>query len=162
MILPISKLPAAVLRAQVNSMNFPLDKQMRRLVLDMLETVQSADGIGLAATQVGKSLDLALIFLVSDGKEPFFICNPKIIDSSEEQVEIEEGCLSMPGVYGMVKRPKQVTVEYTGLDGKTYSITDDSWTARVLQHEIDHLHGTLIIDKFSKVTKGEELLEQYR
>lgn len=143
-------------------MNFPLDKQMRRLVLDMLETVQSADGIGLAATQVGKSLDLALIFLVSDGKEPFFICNPKIIDSSEEQVEIEEGCLSMPGVYGMVKRPKQVTVEYTGLDGKTYSITDDSWTARVLQHEIDHLHGTLIIDKFSKVTKGEELLEQYR
>ncbi len=161
MILPISKLPAAVLRAQVESVKFPLDKQMRRLLLDMLETVQVADGIGLAAPQIGKPLDLALIFLVHEDKEPFFVCNPKIIEASSEVVDIEEGCLSLPGVYGMVSRPKKITVEFTGLDGKLQTLTDDSWTARVLQHEIDHLNQTLIVDKIKVYTKGKELLPQF-
>jgi peptide deformylase len=85
MFLPISKLPAQVLRNPVEEVVFPLDKKMKRLLMDMLDTVQSAEGIGLAATQVGKSLNLALIFLAHQGKEPFFICNPKIIKTSRKE-----------------------------------------------------------------------------
>lgn len=161
MFLPISKLPAQVLRNPVEEVVFPLDKKMKRLLMDMLDTVQSAEGIGLAATQVGKSLNLALIFLAHQGKEPFFICNPKIIKTSKEEVAIEEGCLSIPGVYGMVSRPKKITVEYFDLLGEKQTIEDDGWTARVLQHEIDHLNNILICDKFKTITKGGEMLKHF-
>lgn len=159
--LPISKLPAKVLRTKVENISFPLDKPLRRLLLDMVETVQVAEGIGLAAPQVGKSLNLALIFLADDGIEPFFIFNPRIVEVSAETTEIEEGCLSLPGVYGLVSRPKKVTVEYTDVAGNLRTLTDDAWIARVLQHEIDHLNGTLIADKLNTITKGAHLLPKY-
>jgi peptide deformylase len=161
MILPIAKLPAKVLRTPTEQIPFPLNKTTKRLVLDMLDTVKKADGIGLAAPQVSKSLNMALIYLEEAGVPPFMLFNPKITSSSKEEVEIEEGCLSMPGVFGMVKRPKKITVEAQDLEGKTITLTDDDWIARVMQHEIDHLNGTLIIDKFASITKGKELLSKY-
>ncbi|MBP9686313.1 MAG: peptide deformylase [Candidatus Doudnabacteria bacterium] len=161
MVLPIVHLPSQVLRRPVEDVVFPLSKDVRRLIKDMLDTVAKADGIGLAAPQVGRNLNLAIIYLQSAGVSPFVIINPKIIQSSTEHKEIEEGCLSMPGVFGMVSRPISAIVEYQDLEGAKQTINDDSWISRVCQHEVDHLLQTLIIDKLNKVTQGSELLPMY-
>jgi peptide deformylase len=161
MILPIAKLPAHVLRTPVKDLNFPLKKDTLRLIKNMLDTVVSANGVGLACTQVSKSLNMALIFLEEAGIPPFPIINPKITKASKETTEMEEGCLSMPGVFGMVRRPKKITMEAYDINGDKFTITDDTFLARVLQHEIDHLNGTLIFDKLEKVTTGKEILPNY-
>lgn len=161
MYLPISHLPSKVLRAPVKDITFPIKKPIHRLISDMLDTVKKADGIGLAAPQIGKSLNLALVYLEDQGIPPFPLFNPKILDYGKQQVEIEEGCLSMPGVFGMVKRPKKIKLQAQDYEGKFITIEDDGWLARVMQHEFDHLHETLIIDKFTKITRGKELLSKY-
>ncbi len=162
MVLPIVKLPAQVLRRPVEDVVFPLNKDIKRLIRDMLDTVIKADGIGLAAPQVGRNLNLALIFLEHSGIPVFPIINPKIVKTSSETAAIEEGCLSLPGLFGNVTRPKNITVEYFDMNGEKQTISDNGWIARVCQHEIDHLLGTLILDKFDNITQGKELLEQYR
>lgn len=161
MILPISKLPAKVLRTKVQDLNLPGDKDLLRLIKDMFATCKAADGVGLAAPQIGKNLNLAIIFLEEAGLPAFPIINPRILKSSKEQTEMEEGCLSMPGVFGKVKRPKKITMEAYNLAGEKFTITDDTFLARVLQHEIDHLSNILIADKFEEITGGKELLPQY-
>lgn len=161
MILPISKLPAKVLRAPVDDLKFPLKKEEARLIKNMLDTCISANGVGLAAPQVSKSMNMALIYLEEAGVPPFVIINPKIIKYGKETDEVEEGCLSLPGVFGMIKRSKKITIEAYNLDGEKFTITDDTFLARVLQHEIDHLHNVLISDKFEKITAGEDLLPTY-
>jgi peptide deformylase len=160
--LPIAKLPAKILRTSVEDVAFPLNKNIKRLLKDMLDTVKKAPGVGLAAPQVSKNLNLALIYLEDAGVPPFAIINPVIKEASQETTVIEEGCLSMPGVFGEVRRPKKITVEFSDLSGKRITITDDTFLARVLQHEIDHLHNILIIDKLGKITQGEKLLQQYQ
>jgi peptide deformylase len=162
MVLPITKLPAKVLRAPVKDVSFPLTKDNRRLVTNMLASVKKAQGIGLAAPQVGKSLNLALIYLEEAGLPAFPIFNPKIIKSSKELAPMEEGCLSLPGIFGIVQRPKKITIEAYDEEGKKFTLTDDGLLARVLQHEIDHLNNVLIIDKWEKITFGEELLPKYQ
>jgi len=170
--LPIAKLPSKILRQPVEDITFPLDKPTLRLIKNMLDTVQHAKGVGLAAPQVSKNVNMALIYLVGDqfgrtgkadngGIPPFMIINPKITAQSKEMSIMEEGCLSMPGVFGEVRRPKKITMEAYDLGGKKFTITDDTFLARVLQHEIDHLHNTLIIDKLGKITQGEQLLPKY-
>lgn len=161
MILPIAKLPSKILRTPPKDLEFPLKKSTLRLIRNMLDTVRSADGVGLAAPQVSKNLNLALIYLEEAGLPAFPIINPKITHFSKEIVAIEEGCLSMPGVFGMVRRPKKVTVEAFNLEGEKFVITDDTFLARVIQHEVDHLQCTLIADKIENITKGEELLKKY-
>src|SRR4051812_35918895 len=104
MILPIAKLPAKILRRPVEDVKFPLNKSVKRLIKDMLDTVKHAPGVGLAAPQVSKNLNLAIIYLDHAGIPPFAIINPKIITPSKETTALEEGCLSMPGVFGEVKR----------------------------------------------------------
>jgi peptide deformylase len=131
MVLPITKLPVQILRTETATVPFPLTKDIKRLLNDMLATVKKADGIGLAAPQVGSNLNLALIYLEHMGIPPFAIFNPKITHRSKNEVEIEEGCLSMPGVFGMVSRPKKITVEFQDFEGQTHTITDDGWLARV-------------------------------
>jgi peptide deformylase len=161
MILPIAKLPAKVLRSPVADLKFPITKDQARLVKNMLDTCISANGVGLAATQVSKSLNMALIYLEEAGVPPFVIINPKITKVSKATDEVEEGCLSLPGVFGMVKRPKKITVEAYNLDGEKFVIIDDTFLARVLQHEIDHLHNVLIADKFESITAGEDMLPNF-
>jgi peptide deformylase len=163
MILPIAHLPARVLRRPVKPVAFPLKKPQLRLIKDMAKAVKYANGVGLAAPQVSKSLDLAVIYLEDvAGMAGLPIINPVIVESSRETAEMEEGCLSMPGVFGMVSRPKKITITAQDIGGKKFTITDDTFLARVLQHEIDHLNNILIIDKFSKITKGKELLPKYQ
>ncbi|HEX3099773.1 MAG TPA: peptide deformylase [Patescibacteria group bacterium] len=161
MILPIAKLPAKILRTPVEDVKFPLNKETVRLLKNMLDTVISAQGVGLAAPQVSKNLNMALIYLDDADIPPFPIINPKITHRSKETTEMEEGCLSMPGVFGMVRRPKKITMEAYDVDGEKFTITDDTFLARVLQHEIDHLDNTLIYDKLENITKGEEILPNY-
>ena len=161
MILPIAHLPAQILRREVQNIAFPIHKNVKRLMQNMLETVKHAQGVGLAAPQVSQNLNIALIYLVHLDLPPFFIINPRIIETGRQSESSEEGCLSMPGVYGNVSRPKNITVEYQNLKGEKVSITDDTFLARVLQHEIDHLNQTLIIDKLEKISHGQELIERY-
>lgn len=162
MILPISKLPAKVLRTPVENIELPADKKTVRLVKDMIATCKAADGVGLAAPQIGQNLNMAIVFLEEAGLPAFPIINPVIVKTSNEQTEMEEGCLSLPGLFGKVKRPKEITIEAYNLEGEKFTITDDTFLARVLQHEIDHLHNTLIIDKFEEITGGKELLKKYQ
>lgn len=89
--LPIAKLPSKVLRLPTEKITFPLKKEQKRLVLDMLDTVKKADGIGLAAPQVSKSLNMALIYLEEAGVPPFMLFNPKIIKASKETVILKKG-----------------------------------------------------------------------
>lgn len=161
MILPIAKLPAKILRTPVKDLTFPLKKDTVRLIKNMLDTVIAVRGVGLAAPQISQNLNLALIYLDEVDIPPFPIINPKILSVSKETTEIEEGCLSMPGVFGMVRRPKKITMEAYDIDGEKFTITVDTFLARVLQHEIDHLNGTLIFDKLETITKGEPLLPNY-
>ena len=117
--------------------------EVRRLIDDMFETMYAAKGIGLAAPQVGRRERVAVID-VGEGT-PFAIINPEIV-LAEGAAKGEEGCLSIPEVYGDVERAARVIVRAVGRDGEPFDIDATELLARCLQHEIDHLHGKLFID----------------
>ncbi|MDQ3997845.1 MAG: peptide deformylase [Gemmatimonadota bacterium] len=118
-------------------------ESIRRLVDDMFETMYAAKGIGLAAPQVGRVERVAVIDVGE--REPFAIINPEIV-LAEGSVKGEEGCLSIPEVYGDVERASRVVVRAIGRDGEPMEIDATELMSRCLQHEIDHLHGKLFID----------------
>ncbi len=137
--------------------------ETQQLIVWMHETMRDAPGVGLAAPQVGLPLQLAVI---EDRPEyskdiaaerlaererqavPFqVLINPRIVEQSEEQAEFFEGCLSLPGFSALVKRSRQVAVEYWDERGQPRRLEAQGWYARILQHEIDHLHGCLYIDR---------------
>ncbi|MDR0424606.1 MAG: peptide deformylase [Clostridiales Family XIII bacterium] len=115
------------------------------LLDDMWETLESYNGIGLAAPQVGVLRRLAVIDTGAEG-ERIELINPRII-SAEGSAEEEEGCLSFPGLIGIVERPQRLTVEAMGRDGKLFTIEGEGLLAKALSHEIDHLDGVLFVDK---------------
>ena len=161
MVLPLSKLPASILRTKTEHVQLPADKQTLRLIKNMIVTCKAANGVGLAAPQIGKNLNMAVIYLEEMGLPAFPIINPTITYRSKQHEEMEEGCLSLPGLFGTVSRPKKITVEAYNIEGEKFTITDDTFLARVLQHEIDHLNNVLIIDKFDAITAGQELVKKY-
>ncbi len=116
----------------------------------MVETMYTASGVGLAASQVGVSKRIILV----DGEEDGLIVliNPMIIKSEGEVVE-EEGCLSVPDIYSQVKRSSKVTVKALNENGDPIKITKEGLTARALQHEIDHLDGILFIDRIGRIKR---------
>ena len=128
------------------------DVALRKLVMEMIESCRKANGIGLAAPQINKSIRLCVINLEHMGIPPFALVNPKITKKSWKKVEMEEGCLSIPGVFGMVKRPAKITVQAQNLDGEKNSFEADGWLSRVIQHEVDHLDGVLFTSKITKRT----------
>ena len=124
----------------------PVDEvtpRIKRLLDDMTETMRAADGVGLAAPQVGVLRRIVVIETPDDGL--IELINPKIIAYSGEQ-ESEEGCLSVPGRWGVTKRPMHVTVRAMNREGKTFDITGSGLLAKAFCHEIDHLDGKLYID----------------
>ena len=126
-----------------------VNEDIKKLALDMLETMYAAPGVGLAAPQVGISLKICVIDIMPNGKkEPYVLINPKIIDG-KDTVELEEGCLSFPKIYEKVKRFNEVTAEYLDMNGKQRKITVDGFLAKAFQHEIDHLNGKVFIDLLS-------------
>ncbi len=162
MVLKILTYPNEILRKPTESVSFPLSKEMKKLTQDMIDTVRKADGIGLAAPQVGKSVKLIIINLEKMGLKLFPVYNAKILKKGVRKVEIEEGCLSIPEVFGMVRRPKKVIIQGQNSDGEIIELTDEAWVSRVAQHEIDHINGKLIIDLIKKYTKGEEIVKAWR
>ncbi len=128
----------------------PVEKITPRILTlldDMLETMREADGCGLAAPQVGILRRIAIVE-VEEGK-PIELINPKIIAFAGEQEE-QEGCLSIPGRWGITKRPKHVTVRAMNRHGETFEVSGSDLLARALCHEIDHLDGKLFVDKVIK------------
>jgi len=119
------------------------------LIDDLLETLyDTEDGIGLAATQVGRSEAVVVIDISENRDEPLVLVNP-VISHGEETAKGQEGCLSIPGYYADVERFTHVTVEALDRDGKEFTVTSDEFLAIVMQHEIDHLKGKLFIDYLS-------------
>ena len=142
-ILPICHFPDdSVLRQKAKRVS-RIDRSIRRLIDDMVETMQQANGVGLAAPQVGVSLRVAVLQMPDE--EPVAIINPEIVKRTGEQ-EITEGCLSIPGYVGGIKRSASVTVKGRDRQGKAIRIKATELMAEALEHEIDHLNGILYID----------------
>ncbi len=132
-----------------------VDDRIKSLVSDMIETLYSADGVGLAAPQVGVLKRIAVIDI---GEGPIVLINPEII--SEDGVQTgAEGCLSYPGKFGEVTRPNKVTVRAMDLDGSVREVVGEELLARALCHEIDHLDGHLFMEKVTKWIENEETEE---
>ena len=122
---------------------------------DMLETMYSAPGIGLAAVQVG-ILKRAIVIDISkedEEKKPIFLINPEIIYKSEKTSVYEEGCLSLPGHFAEIERPTECHIRYIDYFGKTKELKADGLLSTCLQHEVDHLNGVLFVDYLSKLKK---------
>ncbi|MDI9514238.1 MAG: peptide deformylase [Clostridiaceae bacterium] len=130
-----------------------IDDKIRDLFEDMKETMYGCgNGIGLAAPQVGI---LKRMIVIDVGEGLMEIINPVILEHEGEQLEVE-GCLSVPGVYGEVKRPERIVVEYTNIDGERVKVEGTDLLARCLSHEIDHLDGILFTDKVVRYVELEE------
>jgi peptide deformylase len=124
--------------------------ELRRLVDDMFDTMYAAKGIGLAAPQVGR---LERLSVIDVDEQRLVLFNPEIIDSDPKQVKGEEGCLSIPEIYGDVERSVSVIVRAMDIEGNTFEVEGTELLARCLQHEIDHLHGRLFIDYLSALKR---------
>ena len=155
-LLDIWVLDAPILRQDTTVVSEVTDAH-RRLIDDMFETMYAARGIGLAATQVGR---LERICVVDVDKARYALVNPEIIASDGEQTG-EEGCLSIPEIYGDVTRAQHVMVRALDRDGKPIEIDATDLLARCLQHEIDHLHGRLFIDYLS-IVKRQAAIKKWR
>lgn len=145
---PIIKIPADVLRRKAQPVS-KLGKKQLALIDDMIRMMKLANGIGLAAPQVGNLQRIVVI--APEGMKPTAFINPVITKCEGEQVG-QEGCLSIPGLYGDVKRAAFVEVEATDRRGRDLVFEMEGMPARVIQHEIDHLDGVLFIDKVDPAT----------
>lgn len=155
-LLPIHLLGSPVLR-EASAPVTEVTEEVRRLVDDMFETMDAAEGVGLAANQVGLALRIAVVD--AEGSR-FAMINPVISEASGKESE-EEGCLSIPDVYAEVTRPERVVLEAIGRDGLPFRIEAGGLMARAIQHEIDHLDGILFLDRLSPM-KRRLLVAKYR
>ncbi len=139
------------------------DDELRELVRDMFETMYHAEGIGLAAPQIGLSKRVCVVDLRHEDKpdEKVALVNPKVVWASDETEKEPEGCLSIPGLEEIVRRPARVRIEGKDPDGKDISVEADELFARALQHEIDHLDGVLFLDRVSAL-KRRMLLKKWK
>ena len=146
-VLRITKHGEKVLRKRSEAVDFTTYRdKLPKLLKDLWDTMHAAHGVGLAAPQIGLNLKVAVIDTKPEGKpRPIVIVNPEIVEQAGE-VEEEEGCLSIPGLYAKVKRYKRVKARALNQHGIPIEITGEGLMARALQHEIDHLDGKLFID----------------
>lgn len=158
---PLVILPASQLRLTSNPVA-GADKDVRKLVDDMFQTMYDAPGIGLAAIQIGVPLRVVTMDVSKrdDKQEPMALLNPEIVWKSEEMREMEEGCLSIPEYYETVERPDRVRLRYRDIDFKEHEIEADGVLATCIQHEVDHLNGVLFIDYLSKL-KRDRVMKRY-
>ena len=149
-ILPICHFPDdSVLRQKAKRVS-KIDGSIQRLIGDMIKTMQRANGVGLAAPQVGVSL--RVIVLQMPDEQPIAIINPEIVRHAGEH-EVTEACLSVPGYFGEIKRPASVTIKGRDREGKVIRIKGTGLMAEALEHEIDHLNGNLYIDHIQSQDK---------
>jgi peptide deformylase len=131
-----------------------VDDDARRLVDDLFETMLAAKGVGLAANQVGVAQRVAVVDVGEDDPPPLVLINPCIVKAGDLVETAEEGCLSIPEIFGEVERPLHVTLEALDRDGRPYRVDVSGYKARAVQHEIDHLDGVLFLDHLSAVKRG--------
>jgi peptide deformylase len=169
-ILPIYTYDATVLRARTLEVQRP-DDEIQRLITDMLQTMKAANGVGLAANQVGRKHSLFVIDLSDvedyEGTPPLIAINPIITEFWGDDVTMEEGCLSVPGLRDDIVRPERVHIRYRDEQFQEKEFEADGFLARVIQHEYDHLQGvfftdylrglrkTLVAQALNKIKKGD-------
>jgi len=153
-VLPIVTYPAPVLEQPCARVTV-FDRQLGRLLDDMYETMIAADGVGLAAPQVGIAKQVAVVD-IGDEHGRIELINPVIIEMRGEQIDVE-GCLSFPGLFGEVPRANYVKVRAQNRRGRLFTLSATGFLARALQHEIDHLHGVLFTSKVIRYCDLEEL-----
>jgi peptide deformylase len=129
-----------------------VDDEVRKLVDDLFETMYAAPGIGLAATQVNVPRRVIAMDLSEDRSEPLCLINPELVDQ-RGVVELEEGCLSVPGVYEMVPRAQWIRARALGRDGESFEFEAEDLLAVCVQHEMDHLEGRLFVDYLSQLKR---------
>ena len=142
-VLRLRILPDPMLRRQASKIG-KIPVQMKKFTQDMVETMHAEEGVGLAANQVG-SLQKVAVIQLPDWEEPLVLINPEIVEREGER-EVVEGCLSIPGYRGMVKRSEKVRARARGLDGKVIRINAEGLLAQALEHETGHLNGSLYVD----------------
>lgn len=154
-VLPIATYDDEVLRKKAKPVK-ENSEDIQELIDDMFDTMYNSDGVGLAAPQVGRLLRIfvadADAMAEEEGKPkhgPMVLINPEITSQGEEKVEMDEGCLSIPGVNAAVTRPRKIVVHYLDRDFEEQELEIDGWWARVIQHETDHLDGILFLDHLS-------------
>jgi peptide deformylase len=154
-VLPIVTYDDALLRKKTQPVTQDT-QELQQLIDDMFDTMYNAEGVGLAAPQIGKLLRIFVadgdVYAEEEGEPrygPVAMINPEIVFKSEQTVDMDEGCLSIPGVYGPVSRPVQIAVKYLDRDFKEQKMEVDGRMARIIQHEIDHLDGVLFLDHLS-------------
>jgi peptide deformylase len=135
-----------------------INEEIVQLAADMIARLNPKEGIGLAGPQVGVNKRIFIVHIEDD--EPRVFINPSIINTSEDEVFYEEGCLSIPGVWADVKRPSVIQVQAWNEKGKAFRVEASGIMARVIQHEYDHLEGILFVDRLSEV-KRSKLLDKY-
>lgn len=158
-LLPIITLPDPILRQKALPIE-RVDDDLRKTLDDMLETMYDAPGVGLAANQV----NIARRFIVVDAgnkkdddgasRSPICLINPEIVSYGDEVTSYEEGCLSLPDVHVDIERPTDITVRYLDRDGEAQELQAEGFLATVIQHEVDHLDGKLIIDFLSSLRRN--------
>ncbi|HJF32837.1 MAG TPA: peptide deformylase [Sporosarcina psychrophila] len=152
----IVKHPAPVLQKQcIEVVKF--DKKLSRLLDDMHDTMVAADGIGLAAPQIGEAVRVAIVDM-GEGQDVIEMVNPVVTATGGSEVEVE-GCLSFPDLFGEVERPFFVRIEAQERDGSLYELEAEDYEARAILHEIDHLNGVLFDSKIIRVVDPSELEE---
>lgn len=156
--LDIFTLGEDVLRQKADKVTV-FDSALKLLIEAMFDTMIEADGVGLAAPQIGVSQRFFVVDTRRPGEQLVFI-NPVILETSQELVSHEEGCLSIPGLFCDVMRPESITVQAQDVAGKAFTLKASGLLARVIQHEYDHLEGTLFIDRVDEGTR-EKLVHSY-
>jgi peptide deformylase len=160
-ILPIKIYSCPILRQKSKELRAEelQNKEIKQLLLDMAKTMVERDGVGLAAPQVGHGIRVVVI---NTADNVVFLINPRILRKSWRQEIEEEGCLSVPQVFGLVKRSIRVKVVALDQNGRKIKFKASGLFARVIQHEVDHLDGVLFIDKAKTITKGKEVLDKLK
>jgi len=148
-VLPLRFLPDPVLKQKAKRVR-TIDDSIKKLVANMIETMHAVEGIGLAAPQVGVPLRIIVIGMPEE--EEIVLTNPEIVRKAGDRI-IEEKCLSIPGYYGEVKRAESVTVKGRNLAGKEIRVKAEDLLAQAIEHEIDHLNGTLYVDHMEDMDK---------
>ena len=167
MILKTITTPNPILRKKTKPVG-KITKTVKKLVDDMLQTMESQNGWGIAAPQVGHSLRVAIVADVKyiDEKEysltPIVLINPVIEKLSKETIVQEEGCLSVPGMFGDVTRPKKVWLKAKDIKGKPFKLEADDVLARSIQHELDHLDGILFTERVDLKTLHRSKIKEHK
>jgi peptide deformylase len=153
-LLPIIVAPDPRLKVKCGNVKEVTD-DVRQFMDDMLETMYDAPGIGLAAPQVGVTTRIIVVDVSKNqnGNQPYKMINPEIIWRSDQVVDYEEGCLSLPDQYAQVKRPDEIHLQYIDPDGAEQHLETSGILATCIQHEIDHLDGKLFVDHISKIRR---------